>query len=301
MDYKDKYIKYKTKYLELKNMDVNNQNGGGQKDLQFILFGDVMTGHSVWFHDKDKAKIDFVKRLKKLGNVIILKPNYVNFMNWVTVKRHGNWFYKSGIKDIEFTIEDLQFENYSKWVYQQTDPNKKYIAIGLDQGTHFAKFFCNQYPENCICLYVLIDRNFTKHSYEKTFHSDTNYDFIKSIVGNDYKKYIIENLTNKTIGDLLDKIKKTKDDNYIMLLNGLCKGIIRSQYNKIQKMNVKTIIYSDSKTLTPEKLQENLDFNERSKNKIIYYYIVDDSEYLIHSKYRDEIYNNIYGLVKNLS
>lgn len=86
-----------------------------------------------------------------------------------------------------------------------------------------------------------------------------------------------------------------------MLLNGLCKGIIRSQYNKIQKMNVKTIIYSDSKTLTPEKLQENHDFNERSKNKIIYYYIVDDSEYLIHSKYRDEIYNNIYGLVKNLS
>jgi len=28
MDYKDKYIKYKTKYLELKNMDMNNQIGG---------------------------------------------------------------------------------------------------------------------------------------------------------------------------------------------------------------------------------------------------------------------------------
>jgi hypothetical protein len=90
----------------------------------------------------------------------------------------------------------------------------------------------------------------------KTFNSDTNYDFIKSIVGNDYKKYIIENLTNKTIGNLLDKIKK--NDNYIMLLNGLCKGIIRSQYNKIQKMNVKTIIYSDSKTLTPENYKKIL-------------------------------------------
>jgi hypothetical protein len=31
MDYKDKYIKYKTKYLELKNMDINNQHGGGKK------------------------------------------------------------------------------------------------------------------------------------------------------------------------------------------------------------------------------------------------------------------------------
>lgn len=52
MDYKNKYIKYKTKYLELKNMDINNQIGGGKKDFQFILFGDVMTGHQVWFHDK---------------------------------------------------------------------------------------------------------------------------------------------------------------------------------------------------------------------------------------------------------
>ena len=61
MDYKDKYIKYKTKYLELKNIDINNMIGGSKKDLQFILFGDVMTGHQVWFHNKDNNKIDFVK------------------------------------------------------------------------------------------------------------------------------------------------------------------------------------------------------------------------------------------------
>jgi hypothetical protein len=45
MDYK--YIKYKTKYFELKNTNINNQFGGlaDKKDLQFILFGDVMTGN----------------------------------------------------------------------------------------------------------------------------------------------------------------------------------------------------------------------------------------------------------------
>ena len=32
MDYKDKYIKYKTKYLELKNTDADNQIGGGKKN-----------------------------------------------------------------------------------------------------------------------------------------------------------------------------------------------------------------------------------------------------------------------------
>ena len=271
-----------------------------KKKFQFILFGDVMNGHQVWFHDKDNNNINFVKKLKKLGDVIILKPNYVNFMNYTEVKKPGNWFYKSGIKDINFTIEDLQFENYAKWVYNQIDHNKKYITIGLDQGCHFAKYFCNQYPDNCICLYILIDRNFTQKSYEKTFNSDMNYDFIKSIVGNNYEDYIIENLKNKTITYLLNKIRKTKDDKYVELLNGLCKGIIRSQYDKIKEMKVKTIVYSDFKTITPEKLQENHEFNKKSKNKIIYYYVNDDAEYLIHGKYKNEVYNNIYGLVKNL-
>ena len=31
MEYKDKYIKYKTKYLELKNTDINNQIGGSKR------------------------------------------------------------------------------------------------------------------------------------------------------------------------------------------------------------------------------------------------------------------------------
>jgi hypothetical protein len=221
----------------------------------------------------------------------------MNFTN----EKYKLSFYKSGIKNTEFKIEDLHFENYAKWVYNQIDPNKKYIAIGLDQGTHFAKYFCNQYSDNCICLYILIDRNFTKKSYEKTFHSETNYDFIKFIVGDKYKNYIVENLTNNTISDLLVKIKKTQDDKYVQLLNGLCKGIIRSQYDKIKNIKVNTIIYSDAKNIDSEKMQEQYEFNKRSNNKIIYYYVVDDSEYLIHGKYKDEIFNNIFGLIKNLS
>lgn len=109
-----KYLKYKTKYLNSKNTNNYKIIGGGKKNLQFILFGDVMTGHQVWFHDKDNNKIDFVKKLKKLGDVIILKPNYVNFMNYTKGKGYGNSFYKSGIKQINFKIEDLYFENYSK-------------------------------------------------------------------------------------------------------------------------------------------------------------------------------------------
>ena len=37
-------------------------------------------------------------------------------MNYTKAKGNGNLHYKSGIKDINFTIEDLQFENYAEWV-----------------------------------------------------------------------------------------------------------------------------------------------------------------------------------------
>jgi adenylylsulfate kinase-like enzyme len=36
MNYKDKYIKYKTKYLKLKNIDINNQIGGGKNIIIHI-------------------------------------------------------------------------------------------------------------------------------------------------------------------------------------------------------------------------------------------------------------------------
>ncbi|ARF10782.1 hypothetical protein Hokovirus_3_55 [Hokovirus HKV1] len=280
---KQKYLKYKTKYVKTKILENKNNN------VQIILFGNVMTDQLEWERDYNK----FVSELKKIGKVIILKPNYVNFLSYS--KKSNN----KPNENINFTIEDLQFENYAKWIKTQIDKKLDYIAICLDQGCHFAKFFCNKYSKKCIRLYILVDRIFTKENYHDTFYSEMNYNFIKNIVGDDYEKYLIKNLTNETINDLLNKITTLQDnENYIQLLNGLCKGIIRSQYDKIQKMDVKTIIYSDINVLTKEKLKLNITFNEKSNNKIIYYYVNPDTHYLIHSKkFSDEIINNIYGLL----
>ena len=82
MDYKDKYIKYKTKYLGL-----NNMIGGSKKDLQFILFGDVMTSHQVWFRDKDNNKIDLVKKLKKIRRCYYTKTKLCKFSELHKSKR----------------------------------------------------------------------------------------------------------------------------------------------------------------------------------------------------------------------
>ena len=41
MNYKDKYIKYKIKYLKLKNIDINNQIGGGNDNYKIIKDIDI--------------------------------------------------------------------------------------------------------------------------------------------------------------------------------------------------------------------------------------------------------------------
>jgi isopentenyl phosphate kinase len=158
------------------------------------------------------------------------------------------------------------------------------------------KFFCNKYAKQCIAQYIIIDRNLTKESFEKAFKSERNYETLQKLTKEkDIEKYKIENLTNDTIQSILNKIKTTNDDDSIDLLNGLCKGIIRSQYEKIQSLNVPTIIYSDVNTLTKDKMIV------LSKDNIVCYYIDDTSHYYpIYGKYADGILRDVYGRIKNI-
>lgn len=271
--------------------------------VQFILFGDVMTGYKQWYYNKNNKKIEFVKRLKKLGNVIVLKPNYVNFMGVSTKKNLNDYnrFYstKKNLNDYYFTKDDLMFENYSKWVFDQIDQNIPYVAIGNEQGSHFAKHFCNKYSHKCMKLYILIDRNFTKESYERTFLSESNYEILRKIIGDKWENFKIPNITNNEINFLLKKIIKTKDDKYINLLNAICKGIIRSQYDKVKSINVNTMIYSDVEALTKEKLELNKTIMNNNKGKIFYNYIFRDDHFFIFHSIGNHILNEIYGFVKN--
>lgn len=43
-----------------------------------------MTGYKCWFYDLNGNRIDFVDKLKDIGNFTIPKPNYVNFMKYAS-------------------------------------------------------------------------------------------------------------------------------------------------------------------------------------------------------------------------
>ena len=68
MNYKEKYIKYKTKYLELKDMDINNQNGGGKDNLIVHISGSQGAGKTT-LGNKIKKKYNDTIYLKDLDDL----------------------------------------------------------------------------------------------------------------------------------------------------------------------------------------------------------------------------------------
>jgi pantothenate kinase-related protein Tda10 len=68
MDYKNKYIKYKTKYLELKNINMNNQNGGGKDNLIVHISGSQGAGKTT-LGNKIKTKYNDTIYLKDLDDL----------------------------------------------------------------------------------------------------------------------------------------------------------------------------------------------------------------------------------------
>jgi len=285
-------------------MNHNKINcGGTRNNIQFILFSDILMGSDCWFYDLNGKTTYFVDKLRGLGEFIILKPTYVNFMKY-TKNRDNNdpkHFYAPTKGDISFKMEDLSWENYTNWVYGQIDPNKKFVVIALGQGAYFAKYFANKYHDKCLGLFVLDVRTSLEQNYKKTFHSLFNYDFLKLIVGGEWKSYTKENITNDTINILLDKIVNEENNgNYITLLNVICEEIIISQDDNTNQMNSKTFIYADINNSLMEKMELETIFKKNNTN-CTYYYVDDDSYFLIHGKYQNEIYARIYALVNGIA
>jgi hypothetical protein len=61
MDYKEKYIKYKIKYLELKDIDVNNQIGGAKNKkplIKKIKMVEYVDKNIYYLNNIDNDKLD---------------------------------------------------------------------------------------------------------------------------------------------------------------------------------------------------------------------------------------------------
>jgi adenylate kinase family enzyme len=138
MDYIDKYIKYKTKYLELKNIDVNNQLGCGKDNLIIHVCGSSGSG-----------KTTLGNKLKeKFKNKIIVKD-----LDELLDEHFVVHFGKNSLYNLGDVNEKLYQEYIDNYINKQSKP---IIFVGLNDN------FIDFYPKRKNIYYNLHNIN---HKY----------------------------------------------------------------------------------------------------------------------------------------
>ena len=198
MDYKDKYIKYKTKYLELKNMDVNNQIGGVNEDkILFIMFQGAGANLKHW---NEYTESKFLNKLKKLGSVYTYQDKLYNTLHYDKNNPEHNDY----DSDINININYNNVDEHCKNVYKNIKKqyanidDYKLIPVGYSAGGFFALYFSQIYSDKCKMCILLDSCLITPKNLKLRLKSFTE----------DKKDKIIYPLTNENFRNLLKKLKK---------------------------------------------------------------------------------------------
>jgi len=251
MDYKDKYIKYKTKYLELKDIDVNNQTGGGKNKLLFIMFpgnGVIKNGwDTIDFNNKTGAikRNNFIKEIRKLGEIYFYEPKYYNIFHYSGGEGDDKWYGN----DINFTKDDIDVDKICENIYNDVkDFNGKIVLLGHSMGAYFVYYFAQKYASKCL-FGITIDGMFinsiNQGNNEKKYYKDIE----------KYSKY-----TNDDINKLIEKVKKYNKKAFNELLGVYFHNIASysKKIRKIKKFKIPMISFMNFNIGSNEKYTEQI-------------------------------------------
>ena len=183
----------------------------------FILFAGHGSSKLWWEYSEvtktsTLPKLDFVKQLKKMGNVYSFTSKFwnINYYNTPLNRDEIRWKkinkkYKPHSSDIDFNLEDLDDDVICKKVY--IDVRKKYgdkvklVPVGHSYGVGLALLFAKMYKKECLCT-ISIDMGplHTLKNYKKQLK-----DIIKKD-GKMIKKYFNN---NENLHKIINKIKNS--------------------------------------------------------------------------------------------
>jgi len=151
MNYKDKYIKYKTKYLELKNMDINNQIGGNN-NTNYSKFNEIVNFIKKSTKEKIKTKLlDMIQNTSYCP--IVLGQGFGGKAYLPEIDR--NFPYKFGNKTVNLPVV----------IKVDTDPTdtKRYFGVDILDNKLYISGYGGLTTEALILMLI-------KHLQNKTVH-----------------------------------------------------------------------------------------------------------------------------------
>lgn len=158
MEYKDKYIKYKSKYLYLKNIIINNQTGGSKKclidDTDKVLFG-----------DGGSSSIVIITKDKKVYKIFTLY-NFIPTIELDKQIKDNNKRVNNEIKIYQLLTKKIIDKNISNHIVKYIHSNNcnnamalfnkcpksyvEFMKLADDQKTKMCEQFFRSYPHRKI-------------------------------------------------------------------------------------------------------------------------------------------------------
>lgn len=283
----------------------------------FLLIPGFGSSEIWWEYNYDKdthtvKHITFLDNLKKLGHIYKITFPWFNIDYYYrnpNKKQANIWKkiyakYRPHTPNIDFTLEDLNYDNICKKLY--TDIRKKYmknkiIPIGHSYGGPIVYTFTQMYPQECDFCIVLDGSPLGKQIQEDAYDK-----FDKR-----YEKMIDKFFLNDdALYDILQKIKTTSDaNNYIkkiLDMIGFKSTVwkINHSSNNI-KLTIPTLFFKSYYTNfdKDKKFKQMWNYWSKEESKInpkgVYYYFLDAPHFLWYDeRCCDEIIKQIKFRIK---
>ena len=207
MNYTNKYLKYKAKYLKL----LNSQIGGGKKYL-FIMFQGSGSNLKTW---NEYTESKFLDKLKELGNVYIYQDKIHNIWHYDDTNPEHLDFES----DIDFNLSYVNVDTHIKNLYEELKLKyknlEKYylIPVGWSAGCYLALYFSQLYSRLCKLVILLYSALWTPDNMKIRLQSIKNdkAGYIYPITNSQYKKLLNNwKINNKDVEDAY-KISNTNN------------------------------------------------------------------------------------------
>ena len=212
-------------------------------------------------------KNNFIKELKKLGDIYFYEPKYYNIDHYLPNK----WFNNN---DIDFTKDDLDIDYVCSEIYDNIkDFDGKIVPIAHSMGSYFAYYFSNKYSSKILFSVIIDGMDIASlPGYTGLVNPEKYKKELKK-----YTKY-----TNQNILDLIQKIKK-KTKKSIGEMKKVYEYYIGNYRNRLKKIIFKKpmlLFYNYEiengkiNKLANERLIKEIDFVRKNNQRNMYEQII---------------------------
>jgi hypothetical protein len=240
------YIMYQAKYNKY-NAKCIKQFGGKKKKQNIIILHNPTIFYNPEIPEDTK---DMVKQLKKYGKVY-------------------NYFFKFSYYANKFTLDDLEYENVAKDIYEKYKDLDNILIIALSHACPYGLYFSNKYSKICNGIICYPFRYYSQMSYERRIWKLKNNKGFESLVKNkkyDVDKHLFE-INEERFSKLFDNNPDDDEKQIIYLVFDV--SIQRQHYKIPKKFKIPTYLYTRLDMDVSSIIKWNYDRTDISKMKQI--------------------------------